>query len=94
MHSVRSLMPSRFECKKYKAPMEPGVVTCRVKAKDEDGMERECGGERRYIGLLVHDMRRSAAQRLRKNGAHEKVIMAIGGCKMLSKVDRYAVAKN
>ncbi len=86
--------PCRFECKKCKAPMDGGVATCHVKTKGEDGVEHECGGKRRYIGLLVHDMRRSAARRLRNNGTHENVIMAIGGWKTRSMFDRYAIVNN
>lgn len=86
--------PSRFECKKCKGPMEAGVATCHTKTKDEDGLEQECGGKRRYIGLLMHDMRRSAARRLRNNGTHENVIMAIGGWKTRSMFDRYAIVNN
>lgn len=61
---------------------------------DEEGIEHECGGKRRYIGLLMHDMRRSAARRLRNNGTHENVIMAIGGWKTRSMFDRYAIVNN
>jgi hypothetical protein len=74
--------------------MGAGVATCCVKTKIENGVERECGGTRRYIGLLTHDMRRSAARRLRNNGAHENVIMAIGGWKTRSMFDRYAIVNN
>ena len=58
--------------------MDAGTRICSVKTKDADGYERKCGGEHRYIGLLVHDMRRSAAKRLRDSGIHEKLIMDIG----------------
>ena len=55
-------------------------------------MERKCGGRRKYIGLLVHDMRRSAAKRLRESGIHEKLIMDIGGWKTRSMFDRYTIS--
>jgi hypothetical protein len=38
-------------------------------------------------------MRRSAA-RFRNNGAHENVVMAIGGWKTRSMFDRYAIVNN
>jgi len=53
--------PSRFECHKCGASMDAGSTTCQVKIIDKDGYERKCGGKRKYISLLVHDMRRSAA---------------------------------
>jgi integrase len=55
------------------------------------GCERKCGGRRKYTGLLVHDMRRSAAKRLRESGIHEKLIMDIGGWKTRSMFDRYTI---
>jgi integrase len=82
---------SRFECRKCGAPMDAGTRICSVKTKDADGYERKCGGEHRYIGLLVHDMRRSAAKRLRESGIHEKLIMDIGGWKTRSMFDRYTI---
>lgn len=55
----------------------------------------KCGGSRkRYRGLIVHDMRRSAARELRKAGVHENVIMDIGGWKTRSMFDRYAIVNN
>ena len=82
---------SRLECRKCGTPMDAGTRTCTVKRPDKDGFERKCGGERRYIGLLVHDMRRSAAKRLRESGIHEKLIMDIGGWKTRSMFDRYTI---
>ena len=82
---------SRFECRKCGAPMDAGTRICSVKTKDADGYERKCGGEHRYIGLLVHDMRRSAAKRLRESSIHEKLIMDIGGWKTRSMFDFYTI---
>lgn len=82
---------SRSVCGKCGAPMDAGMRTCTVKHTDQDGFERKCGGECRYIGLLVHDMRRSAAKRLRESGIHEKLIMDIGGWKTRSMFDRYTI---
>jgi integrase len=72
--------PSRYECGKCQAPMRAGRKICRA-----------CGGERRYIGLLVHDMRRSAARALRRAGVPESVIMKTGGWKTHSMFDRYNI---
>lgn len=59
------------------------------------GKRCECGSrKRRYVGLIVHDMRRSAARNLRQAGVHENVIMAIGGWKTRSMFDRYAIVNN
>ena len=77
---------SRYECLNCAAPMEAGQKFCRVV---KDG--RRCGGERRYIGLLVHDMRRSAARALRRAGVPESVIMKIGGWKTRSMFERYNI---
>ena len=49
--------PSRFECNKCKVSIEAGTSRCRA-----------CGGRRHYSGLIIHDMRRSAARRLLNAG--------------------------
>jgi integrase len=59
------------------------------------GKRCACGSrKRKYTGLIVHDLRRSAARELRKAGVHENVIMAIGGWKTRSMFDRYAIVNN
>lgn len=71
-----------------------GVGEYRCAACDAEWSEKrcECGSrKRRYTGLIVHDMRRSAARNLRQAGVHENVIMAIGGWKTRSMFDRYAI---
>jgi integrase len=51
----------------------------------------ECGGARKYVGLIPHDFRRSAAKALRRAGVPESVIMATGGWKTASMFRRYAI---
>lgn len=53
-----------------------------------------CGGTRRYVGLIVHDFRRSAARALRRAGVPESVIMATGGWKTPSMFRRYAIVSS
>lgn len=53
-----------------------------------------CGDARRYVGLIVHDVRRSAARALRTAGVPESVIMAIGGWKTPSMLRRYAIVSS
>src|SRR5260370_44223 len=45
-------------------------------------------------GLLVHDLRRSAARQLRRAGVAESVIMKIGGWLTASVFRRYAITSN
>jgi integrase len=55
----------------------------------------ECGGTKRcYSGLIVHDLRRSAARQLRKAGVAESTIMAIGGWRTSSVFRRYCIVNN
>jgi integrase len=51
-----------------------------------------CGGQKfKYVGLIRHDLRRSAARELRRAGVGESTIMAIGGWRTASMFRRYAI---
>jgi integrase len=55
----------------------------------------ECGGRgRKYRGLIIHDLRRSAAKALRRAGVSESVIMATGGWKTPAMFRRYAIVSS
>jgi integrase len=53
-----------------------------------------CGGARKYVGLIPHDFRRSAAKALRRAGVPESVIMATGGWKTPAMFRRYAIVSS
>jgi integrase len=54
-----------------------------------------CGSTKTsYIGLIVHDLRRSAAKALRAAGVPESVIMAAGGWKTPAMFRRYAIVSS
>jgi integrase len=69
-----------------------GRWVCRACEKTVVGKKCDCGGKRRrYVGLIRHDFRRSAARELRRAGVAESTIMAIGGWKTAAMFRRYAI---
>jgi hypothetical protein len=57
-----------------------GRVACRACDRTVTGDNCECGcSDLHYVGLLVHDLRRTGCRNLRRLGVHEKTIMKIGG---------------
>lgn len=55
----------------------------------------KCGSrKRKYVGLIPHDLRRSAAKALRRAGVSESVIMSVGGWRTTSMFRRYAIVSS
>ena len=74
-----------------------GSFTCRVCAKPVPGGGKcpDCEAPNPiYRGLIVHDLRRSAAKAMRAAGVPESVIMAAGGWKTPAMFRRYAIVSS
>jgi integrase len=69
-----------------------GRMICRACEKAVAAKKCDCGcAKLKYVGLILHDFRRSAARELRRAGVAESTIMDIGGWKTRSMFDRYAI---
>ncbi|MGH9544788.1 MAG: tyrosine-type recombinase/integrase [Terriglobales bacterium] len=56
---------------------------------------KACGSrQRKYSGLIPHDLRRSAAKAARRAGVPESVVMAMGGWKTSAVFRRYAIVSS
>jgi integrase len=66
--------------------------TCKTPVTDEKCEACGATGKRlRYVGLILHDMRRTGARNLRRAGVAEGVIMRLGGWKTASVFRRYDI---
>ncbi len=83
-----------FRKTRYKMCCNVGRIRMACRSCDRTVTEDncECGCSKpHYVGLLVHDLRRTGCRNLRRLGVHEKTIMKIGDWKTRSVFDRYNI---
>jgi integrase len=81
------------DCEKSFAKINKLDLEPRAHELKDKGECRVCGysGRGQYVGLIPHDLRRSAARSLRDSGVPENVVMGVGGWRTPSMFRRYSI---